>query len=297
MLDSQKQRTSLWFQELQERLIATIESLEQTYCQAKGLSFSGFKKRPWHRRASDEQATTESRLDTSQDSDGGGGISALMQGHLFEKAGINFSCVHGVFSPEFAQHIPGANEHPAFWASGVSLVMHPFSPHLPTVHMNTRYIVTQQSWFGGGADLTPIFPDVQDTKDFHLALQTCCDRHDPMYYPKFKSWADTYFFLPHRNESRGVGGIFYDNLNSGSFEFDFSFTQDVGLTFEEIYVKLINRHKDQTWTEAERIQQLIKRGRYVEFNLLYDRGTLFGLKTGGHTESILMSLPPHAMWT
>ena len=274
-----KQQAETWFTKLRDQICAALEKVEDDLTGTnKDLPAGRFERKAWER------------------AEGGGGVMSVMRGRVFEKAGVNVSTVHGKFSEEFRQKIPGAEDTGDFFATGISLVIHPRSPHVPAVHMNTRHIVTTKSWFGGGADLTPMYPDAKDTADFHAAFQTTCDAFDAGYYPKFKKWCDEYFFLPHRNEPRGVGGIFYDYLDTGDKTKDFLFTKEVGSTFAKIYPEIVRRHMNKPWTVAEREHQLVRRGRYVEFNLLYDRGTQFGLKTGGNTEAILMSMPPEVKW-
>ncbi len=272
-MEQQKLLAKNWFEELRDKICTEFENIE-----AECGSNATFQRKPWNRDG------------------GGGGAISLMTGEVFEKVGVNVSTVFGKFDPKFAKEIPGAEQDPTFWASGISLVAHMKSPLVPAVHMNTRMIVTSKQWFGGGADLTPTFEFAEDTNEFHKAFKVACDKSDLTYYPKFKEECDKYFFLPHRNETRGIGGIFYDYLNSGSWDNDFKFTQDVGIAFLDIFPKLVRRHYKKSWTEEQKEAQLIKRGRYAEFNLIYDRGTKFGLMTGGNTEGILMSLPPEVKW-
>ncbi len=277
--EARKARVREWFESLRDRLCAAFEALEDAYAgpDADRLPPGRFVREAWSRPG------------------GGGGVMAVMRGRVFEKVGVNVSTVFGALSPEFAREVRGAAEDPRFWASGVSLVAHPRNPHVPPAHMNTRHIRTTRAWFGGGADLNPIYPLEEDTRDFHARLKEACDAFDPEFYPRFKAWCDEYFWIPHRNEPRGVGGIFYDHLEE-DFERDFAFTRAVGEAFLDVYPRIVARRMDTPWTEAERHHQLVRRGRYVEFNLLYDRGTRFGLMTGGHPEAILMSLPPLVAW-
>ncbi|MEL7127988.1 MAG: oxygen-dependent coproporphyrinogen oxidase [Pseudomonadota bacterium] len=286
----QKTVSRAWFEDLQDDIIARLEAIEAAAPDdLYGASPIGtFQKTPW------------SRGDGSEDL--GGGTMAIMKGRLFEKVGVHTSTVYGEFSEAFRAQIPGAEENDGrFWASGISLIAHPVNPRIPAVHMNTRMISTSKTWFGGGADLTPLLGyqrDVhfQDALDFHAAMKDACDGHDQSYYPKFKAWCDEYFHLAHRDEPRGIGGIFYDRHDSGDWAADLAFTKDVGKAFADIYPKLVTRRMVEPWSDAEREEQLVQRGRYVEFNLLYDRGTTFGLKTGGNVTSILSSMPPVVKW-
>ena len=276
--EDQKKIAADWFTFLRDQICREFEKIEDEYANAPDKAAGRFEYSSWQRPG------------------GGGGVMGVMHGRVFEKVGVNVSTVHGEFTSDFAKTIPGTDKIPNFWASGISLVAHMQSPHVPAIHLNTRHIVTEKSWFGGGTDLTPYFPKDEDTKEFHETLKQACDRHNEDYYPQFKAMCDQYFYLHHRQEPRGVGGIFYDNLNSKDWDKDFAFTQDVGRAFLDIYPKIVRRRMNEPWTPEERKHQLQRRGRYVEFNLIYDRGTLFGLKTRGNIDAILMSLPPQVEW-
>ena len=288
-LEDRKERASAWFGELRDLICARFEALEDALDGVNAERFAGtepgrFEGTSWTRPGGDGQEG------------GGGGVMSVMRGRVFEKVGVNVSTVFGAFSDEFRKQIPGAADDGRFWASGISLVAHMQSPLVPAVHVNTRHVVTTKGWFGGGADLTPMVEDETDTRDFHVAMKAACDAHDPDYHPRFKDWCDEYFYLPHRQEPRGIGGIFFDYLDTGDWRADFAFTRDVGRAFLDIYPKIVERHMAEPWTEEQRRHQIVRRGRYAEFNLLYDRGTQFGLKTEGNVEAILMSLPPLAAW-
>ncbi|MGZ8281729.1 MAG: oxygen-dependent coproporphyrinogen oxidase [Allosphingosinicella sp.] len=282
-LDTEQQAAREWFESLRDRICAEFESIER-----EAGSEARFDYLPWERADPDG-------------SPGGGGVRGLMKGQVFEKVGVNVSTVGGRFSPEFAQTIHGAADDPSFFATGISLVAHMANPHVPAVHMNTRFLTTTRRWFGGGADLNPPIPYEEDTAEFHARLRAACAAHDQTYYTRFAKWADEYFFIPHRGVARGVGGIFYDHLDcvpqGATFDENFAFTRDVGEAFLDIFPRLVRRRMNMAFDAADRARQLEWRGRYAEFNLIYDRGTLFGLKTGGNVDAILMSLPPLATWS
>ncbi len=278
---SQKQSARTWFEKLRDDICAEFTAIER-----EAGSEAEFDYSAWDRENHDG-------------AEGGGGVRGLIKGKVFEKAGVNVSTVHGSFSPEFAKSINGAEEDPRFFATGISLVAHMANPHVPAVHMNTRFLVTTKAWFGGGADLNPPIPYEEDTADFHARMKTACNAHEVADHGRYKKWADDYFYIPHRECHRGVGGIFYDHLECGdetAFDANFAFTQDVGRAFLDVFPQLVRRRMGMEFNDAEKMQQLVWRGRYAEFNLVYDRGTTFGLKTGGNVEAILMSLPPEAVW-
>ena len=285
MLDDEQQAARDWFESLRDRICAEFEAIER-----EAGSDASFDYLEWWREQDGAPAGP------IEQGGGGGGVRGVMKGKVFEKVGVNVSTVGGAFSPEFARTIHGAGEdNPGFFATGISLVAHMTNPHVPAVHMNTRMLVTTKRWFDGGADLNPPIVYAEDRDDFHAAFKAACDAHDPDYYPRFKKWADDYFFIPHRGVHRGVGGIFYDHLE-GEFDATFAFTRAVGEAFLDVFPRIVRRRMDTPWTADEEAALLEWRGRYVEFNLVHDRGTLFGLKTGGNIDAILMSLPPRVTW-
>ena len=285
LIEERRTRARTWFESLRDRICAELERLEdeaplELYPEAAGR----FEFKPW-----------------SRESGSGGGVGGFLHGRLFEKAGVHTSAATGVFTPEMAKTMPGGDRDPNYVSASISLIIHPRSPRVPAVHMNTRFLSTAESWFGGGADLTPLLErqrsqEAPDAVVFHAAMRRACDAHDPAWYERYKAWCDEYFFLPHRNEPRGIGGVFYDRHNSGDFERDFAFTRDIGEALLDVYPKIVRHRMDEPWTPEDREEQLVRRGRYVEFNLLYDRGTMFGLKTGGNIETILSSMPPEVRW-
>jgi coproporphyrinogen III oxidase len=299
-----KPAAKAWFEQLRDRICAAFEAIEDAHDGPLGECPAGrFQRTAWRRPTEDGKAghgQAGGGQAAGEGQDGGGGVTSVMRGRVFEKVGVNVSTVWGEFSQDFRAQIPGAAEDPRFWASGISLVAHMQSPLVPAVHFNTRMLVTTKGWFGGGGDLTPMRLETEqamaDAAAFHAGFRAACDRHDPGYYATFKAWCDRYFYLPHRQEPRGAGGIFFDHHFTGDAEADFAFVRDVGEAFLEVYPRIVRRRMAQAWTAEEREHQLIRRGRYVEFNLIHDRGTLFGLKTGGNVEAILMSLPPEVRW-